>query len=94
MHPGERLTAFKVAEIRIVRICFLLEADVEICFPMISKSEEVNHIMQNVDDVKRENKQFLLLPEMDAFMVNDDRISHQAFVSKKHKGVQGHRIGG
>lgn len=94
LHPGERLTALKVAEVRVVRICFLLEADVEICFPMISIFEEVDHVMQKVDDVERQNKQFLLLPEMDAFMVNDDRICHQAFVSKKHKGVQGHRIGG
>jgi hypothetical protein len=94
MQPGVRFTAFEVVEICIVGICFLLEANVEICFMMVSIFQEVEQIMQKVDDVKRQDKQFLLLPEMYRFMVNDHRICHEAFVPEKHKGVQSHRIGG
>lgn len=57
-------------------ISFLLEANVEVCFLVISIFQQIDKIMQKVDDVKRQNKQLLLLFEMYGFMVDDDPIRH------------------
>lgn len=47
---------------------------------MVFIPDQVNKVIEQVQQVKRENQQFQLLPQMYAFMVDQNRIGFLAFV--------------
>jgi hypothetical protein len=74
MDPGIRFSLMEIVEILVVCVSLELKAYMEICLMVIFVLEPIQQVMEQVQEVKRQDQQFQLLPEMNFFMINDQGV--------------------
>lgn len=79
---------FYIAHIGFIGVCLTFKADVQVGGFLVFVFEVAHAVFNNIPDIKGQDKQLCLLPQVYALMVKQHGVGSQRFIPYKYKREQ------
>ena len=87
-HKIEYFSLTQICQILLASICFTFENNISIGDFVIAIEDEINKVMCEIEEIKKDEEQFFLLTNMNSFMIQQNRIGLK-FPLNKNKWPEG-----
>ena len=87
-HKIEYFSLTQIHKILLASICFTFENNISIGDFVIAIEDEINKVMCEIEEIKKDEEQFFLLTNMNSFMIQQNRIGLK-FPLNKNKWPEG-----